>query len=395
MSMMTNSPFIYLDNSATTPLSPAAKGAMVAAMDCFGNPSSLHKAGQEAEALREHAREEILRGLGLRPRQKDGILVFTSCGTEATSLALFGTAHAKERREAERILTTDSEHPSVARAMEQLEKEGFEVIRIPTKAGVPDMDVLQASLDKKIFLASFMLVNNETGAIYPVGKMFRMVKQAYPDAITHCDAVQGFMKTPFTPATLGADLITLSAHKLHAPKGVGALYVASHLIKAKKIVPFLLGGGQEGGFRSGTENTVGIAAFGASVADLRARSEARRAHVSELYAYAEELLTRLPIRINQPKGEFLPYILNVTLPSIKSETMLHALSADGIYVSSGSACSSHSAHPSDSLLAFGLSPEEADCSLRISFSDGNTKEELDALYASLEKNLQRLVRIRR
>ena len=392
---MTSSPFIYLDNSATTPLSPAAKEAMISAMECFGNPSSLHKAGQDAERLMEQAREEVLRGLGLRPRQKDGILVFTSCGTEATSLALLGTAHAKERREARRILTTDSEHPSVEQVLLQLEKEDFEVVRIPTHAGVPDMEALQKALDQKIFLATFMLVNNETGARYPVEDMFRKIKQAYPNAITHCDAVQGFMKTPFTPMSLGADLITVSAHKLHAPKGVGALYISAPLIKGKRIVPFLRGGGQEGGFRSGTENIVGIAAFGASVADLRTRNEERRAHVQELYTYATQLLSQLPIRINRPAGQSIPYILNLTLSSIKSETMLHALSADGIFVSSGSACSSHSAHPSGTLLAFGLTPEEADCSLRISFSDMNTKEELDALYESLEKNIQRLVRIRR
>ena len=392
---MTSSPFIYFDNSATTPLSPVAKEAMISAMECFGNPSSLHKAGQDAERLMEQAREEVLRGLGLRPRQKDGILVFTSCGTEATSLALLGTAHAKERREAHRILTTDSEHPSVEQVLLQLEKEGFEVVRISTRAGVPDMEALQKALDQKIFLATFMLVNNETGARYPVEDMFRKIKQAYPDAITHCDAVQGFMKTPFTPMSLGADLITLSAHKLHAPKGVGALYISAPLIKGKRIVPFLRGGGQEGGFRSGTENIVGIAAFGASVTDLRLRNEERLTHVQELYTYAAQRLSRLPIRINRPAGQSIPYILNLTLPSIKSETMLHALSADGIFVSSGSACSSHSSHPSGTLLAFGLSPEEADCSLRISFSDRNTKAELDALYESLEKNIQRLVRIRR
>ncbi|MBQ9086372.1 MAG: cysteine desulfurase [Clostridia bacterium] len=392
---MTTNRSIYLDNSATTPLSSAAKEAMIAVLDHYGNPSSLHSAGQEAEAILEKAREEILRGLGLRPRQKDGILVFTSCGTEATSLALFGTAYAKERREANRILTTNSEHPSIARVLECLEKDGFEIIRIPTVGGIPDMEVLRASLDKKIFLATFMLVNNETGALYPVGEMFRTVKRVYPDAITHCDAVQGFMKVPFTPATLSADLVTVSAHKLHAPKGVGALYIAASLIKAKKIVPFLRGGGQEQGLRSGTENVPGIAAFGASVADLRTRKDERSVHVQELYRYAVEKLSPLPLRINQPKGSYLPYILNITLPSIKSETMLHALSADGIFVSSGSACSSHSAHPSDSLLAFGLTTEEADCSLRISLSDMNTKEELDALYLSLKKNLDTLVRIRR
>ncbi len=383
---------VYLDNSATTPLSPAAKQKILAVMDTYGNPSSLHRLGQEAERLMSEARESILRGLGLRPRQKEGELIFTSCGTEATSLALLGSANAKERRDATRILTTDSEHPSVSRVMDQLEKMGFEIVRIPTTGGVPDMAALEAALDQKIFLASFMLVNNETGAIYPVGEMFRTIKARYPDAITHCDAVQGFMKIPFTPSTLCADLITLSAHKLHAPKGVGALYISAPMLKAKKIVPFLYGGGQEKGFRSGTENVMGIAAFGAAVEDLRLHLTERTEHMKELRAYAEEKLASLDVRINRPEDAYAPHILNLTLPHIKSETMLHALSADGIYVSSGSACSSHSHHPSETLLAFGLTPHEADCSLRVSFSSYNEKEDVDVLCASLETALQRLVR---
>ncbi|MBO5938527.1 MAG: cysteine desulfurase [Clostridia bacterium] len=385
---------IYLDNSATTPLSEAAKEALRSAIECYGNPSSLHSAGQSAEKLLEAAREQVLLGLGLRPRQKDGVLVFTGSGTEATALALLGTAYAKKRRESNRILTTDSEHPSVSRVMDRLSENGFEVIRLSTKKGIIDQAELEKALEKPIFLASFMLVNNETGAIYPVGEMFRAIKAKYPDAITHCDAVQGFMKTPFTPGTLCADLITVSAHKLHAPKGVGALYIDAKLIKAKKIIPVLDGGGQEGGLRSGTENMLGIVAFGASVAELRQNKSEISAHVEALRAYADEKLSSLDLRINRVGGNALPYIINITLPDIKSETMLHALSADGIFVSSGSACSSHSHHPSESLVAFGLSPHEADCSLRISLSRYNTTEEIDALCASLQKNIARLVKIR-
>lgn len=385
---------IYLDNSATTPLSDAAKQAMIGALDCYGNPSSLHSVGQDAERLLTKAREQVLAGLGLRPRQKDGILVFTGSGTEATALALMGTAYAKKRREATRILTTDSEHPSVGRVMDRLAEDGFEIVRIPTKNGVPDKNALEKALEKPIFLASFMLVNNETGAIYPVGEMLRAVKAKYPNAITHCDAVQGFMKLPFTPATLSADLITVSAHKVHAPKGVGALYIDAKLIKAKKIVPVLTGGGQEGGLRSGTENTLGIVAFGAAVEELRTKKSEIAEHAKELRAYADEKLASLDLRINRPAEEALPYIINITLPDIKSETMLHALSADGIFVSSGSACSSHSNHPSESLIAFGLTPHEADCSLRISLSRYNTKSDIDALCASLKKNIEHLVKIR-
>ena len=385
---------IYLDNSATTPLSDAAKRAITDTMECYGNPSSLHRVGQDAERCLQTAREQVLAGLGLRPRQKDGMLIFTGSGTEATALALLGTAYAKKRREAKRILTTDSEHPSVARVLDRLAEDGFEIVRLSTKHGMLARTELEKALEKPIFLASMMLVNNETGAIYPVGEFFRAIKAKYPNAITHCDAVQGFMKLPFSPQSLSADLITVSAHKLHAPKGVGALYIDAGLIKAKKIVPVLTGGGQEGGLRSGTENLLGIAAFGASVEELRQNKTEISEHVKALRAYADSRLSPLELRINLPNGEYLPYIINITLPNIKSETMLHALSADGIFVSSGSACSSHSGHPSESLLAFGLTAHEADCSLRISLSRYNTADEIDALCASLEKNIQRLVKIR-
>ena len=383
---------IYLDNSATTPLCDAARGAMLSAMEHYGNPSSLHTMGQEAEKLVSRAREQIASALGVRRGQ--GTVIFTSCGTEATSLAIFGAAYAKTRRDATRILTTDSEHPATQRALEVLEKDGFEIVKIPTVGGVLDVDALKASLDKKIFMASFMLVNNETGALYGVAEAFRLIKRRYPDTLTHCDAIQGFMRVPFTPTSLGADLISVSGHKIHAPKGVGALYVGADVLKAKKIVPFLRGGGQESGMRSGTENVLGIVAFGAAAADMAARKEAISAHLSELYCYAADSLGALGVRLNVPHGTRVDHIINITLPSIKSETMLHHLSADGVFVSSGSACSSHASTPSGSLIAFGLSPREADCSLRISLSDYNTTEDIDALCNSLSAGLSRLVKIK-
>lgn len=383
---------VYLDNSATTPLSTAARTALTDAMEHFGNPSSLHTLGQSAEKLVREARDSIAEALGVRRGQ--GTVIFTSCGTEATSLALFGTAYAKQRREATRILTTDSEHPATHKALEELERDGFEVVKISTRGGVLNRDELEAALDKRIFMASFMLVNNETGALYSVGEAFSAIKRRYPDAITHCDAIQGFMRVRFTPQTLKADLISVSGHKIHAPKGVGALYVSNELIKAKKIVPFLRGGGQEGGMRSGTENVMGISAFGASAKDMAARRAQIEAHLKELYGYVCESLENTDIRINVPEGARVDHIINITLPSIKSETMLHHLSADGVYVSSGSACSSHSNTPSGSLIAFGLTPKQADCSLRISLSEYNTREDIDALCVSLRAGLDRLVRIK-
>lgn len=384
---------IYLDNSATTKLSDAAKKKINETLDIYGNPSSLHSMGQSAENVIKESREIILAALGVRAR--DGELIFTSCGTEATALALIGSAHAKERKDALRILTSDSEHPSVYKNLEKLSKEGFEMIKIPTKGGLLDIDALNNALDKKIFLASFMLVNNETGAIYNVAEAFAKIKAKYPEAITHCDAVQGFMKIPFTPTSLKADLITVSGHKLHALKGVGALYISADMIKKKKTVPFLLGGGQESGWRSGTENTVGIASFGAAVSDINSRAPQIREHFKELYTYASEKIAALGIRINRPQGEYAYHIINITLPNIKSETALHFLSADGVFVSSGSACSAHSKMPSGTLISFGLTPSEADCSLRVSFSEYNTKEDIDALCDSLKSAIDRLVRIKR
>jgi cysteine desulfurase len=383
---------IYLDNSATTPLSDAVKQKIAQMLDVYGNPSSLHSMGQKAESELKAARESVLSALGVRARE--GEFIFTSSGTEATALALFGCAHAKERRDATRILITDSEHSSVKNSAEQLAREGFEIVKIPTARGVLDLDALRASLDKKIFLASFMLVNNETGARYDIESAFSMIKQKYPEAITHCDAVQGFMKVAFPPSSLHADLISVSGHKLHAPKGVGGLYISADMLKKKKISPYIFGGGQEKGLRSGTENTIGIAAFGASVEDIKKRRAQNAAHLEELYVYATEKLSALDLKINRPDGARVSHIINITLPNIKSETMLHFLSADGIFVSSGSACSSHSKNPSGALIAFGLTPAQADCSLRISFSEYSTKEDVDLLCASLSAALSRLVRIK-
>jgi len=393
--MMTEKKEIYLDNSATTPLSPAALATLTKTAPIYGNPSSLHTIGQQAEVVLKKAREQILLALGVRPRQGDSF-VFTSCGTEATSLAILGTAYAKKRRDALRILTTDSEHPSVLRVMELLEEDGFEVIRLSTKGGALNLKELDEILaeNKKILLASIMLVNNETGARYEVEDAFGRIKRKFPEAVTHCDAVQGFLKVPFTPASLHADLITVSGHKVHAPKGVGGLYISADMIKKKKIRPFLYGGGQESGMRSGTENLLGIASFGAAVEDIRSRRGDIETHLCDLYTYAVEGLSNLDLRINTPLGMHVSHILNLTLPNIKSETALHFLSGEGIYVSSGSACSSHSHHPSATLLAFGLSPKEADCSLRVSFSEYNTREDIDALVSALSSALERLVRIR-
>ncbi len=391
---MATSNSVYFDNSATTPLSPAAKARITELLDTFGNPSSLHAEGRTAAAILQSAREQVAGALGLRS-VAPGELVFTSCGSEADSLALFGTTHAKARRTGNKIITTDSEHPAVENVMRALEGQGWRVVRISTRGGVLDMQELSEELDDETFLVSLMAVNNEAGAQYDLRSAFALAKARNPAVITHTDAVQGFLKCPLTPAAIGADLISLSGHKVHAPKGVGALYISPALLRAKKIVPFLLGGGQEAGMRSGTENLLGIAAFGAAVADALPRREQSVAHMHALRERAEEGLRTLGVDVKVPLGARAPHIVNLTLPDIKSETMLHFLDARGIRVSAGSACSSHGKSPSRSLLAFGVTPRQADCSLRLSFSEYNTEAEVDTFLEALGEGLRTLIRIRR
>ena len=386
---------IYLDNSATTALSDAAKVKITEAIEIFGNPSSLHPAGQAARKLVEDARREIASTLGLRGTITPGQIIFTSCGSEADNLAILGAAYAKERRCGGRIITTDSEHPGVESAMLALEKDGFEVIRIPTRSGELDWNAYENALNARTFLVSMMMVNNETGAMYDLKRAFALAKAQNPDIVTHTDAVQGYLKCRFTPEAMKADLVTVSGHKIHAPKGVGALYVSAASLKRRDIVPTLLGGGQEGGFRSGTENVLGIAAFGAAAKDGFANLNKHLPHLLQLRNYAEEKLSALPVKFHIPTGARAPHILSLSLPDIKSETMVHALSQSGICVSGGSACSTHSKKLSRALLAFGATEAETECALRISFSHYNTTEDVDALVEALAVNVERLVKIHR
>ena len=391
---------IYLDNSATTPLCEQARATVMEMLDCYGNPSSLHQAGLLAARALEMARSRVAAALGLRGAPVPGMgvpgyIVFTASGSEADALALLGTTRTKARRTANKIITTDSEHPAVEAVMQQLESEGWEIVRISTRGGVLDMAQLDAALDEKVFLISMMMVNNETGALYDLKSAFSLAKQRNPQVITHTDAVQGFMKCRFTPASIGADLVSISGHKIHAPKGVGALYINPALVKAKAIVPVQLGGGQEAGLRSGTENTVGIAAFGAACEALSGRMERDIAHMRALRERTIAGMEALGIVVKQPAGATAPHIVNITLPAIKSETMLHFLSARGVCVSAGSACAAHGKKSSRALAAFGATPAEADSSLRVSLSPFTTDSDIDALCDALGAGLKTLVRMRR
>ena len=385
---------IYLDNSATTPICEEAKSLMIEAMECFGNPSSLHKKGFDSSKMISDARNKVLTSLFVRNGKAEN-LIFTSSGTEADNLALMGVAYAKTRR-ANRIITTDSEHSAIENTLKCLENDGFEIIRLSTKNGVIDINEFKAAMNKNTLLVSIMHVNNETGAVYNIKECFKLAKQVNPDVVTHTDAVQSYMKVKVSPSELNADLVTVSAHKIHGPKGIGALYVGTDVIKKKQLKPIIYGGGQEFGFRSGTENLLGIVGFGGAAERGFKNLSKDITKMRELRSYALEKLSVLNVSVNSSAGDCAPHIINITLPSIKSETMLHHLSAKGIFVSSGSACSSNSAtkRVSRTLRGFGLSDFEADCSMRISFSPYNTKEDIDELVTYLSEGIEKLVKIK-
>lgn len=388
----------YFDNSATTKPSAVAMAALVNAAEAWGNPSSVHSHGQRAAAVLKDSRSKLSKALGLQRFSKDMIL-FTSCGTESNNIAILGCARSKKRTPNGQgllgtIIITAGEHPSIDNPATLLEKEGYAVVRIPTAGGEIDMDALNNALDTApapVIFASFMLVNNETGAIYDVKRAASLVKMKYPDATVHCDAVQGFMKLRFTPATLGVDALTVSAHKIHAPRGAAALFISAETVKRKNIVPVMPGGGQESGFRSGTENLLSIAAFAAAAEEGAANFDENTARVKALRAYLEDQLAeKCPeLRYNKP-ANCLPNICSVILPSIKSETMLNYLSGRGVYVSAGSACSAYSKKKSGALEAFGTTAADADSTLRISLSYTNTEEDIDALVEGLAEGIKGL-----
>ena len=391
-----NERIIYLDNSATTPISEEALLAYIeASRTYFGNPSSLHTAGADAERAIKSSKDTLLSSLSA----KGFSAVFTASGTEANNLAILGRALSKERyRRGAKIITTEGEHASVNAPLDELLKMGFKVAKIPTKDGKIDEETLRAEMTPDTVLVTMMMVNNETGALYDLKRVSDIMRTKAPEAVLHADATQSFMKIPFTVKSIGADMITVSSHKIHGPKGVGALLISDKLIKSKGISPVILGGGQEGGLRSGTENVPAIIAFQKAVElELSALSDNEK-KLRSLRDYLIEKLTRTPalseIGIINPKSS-APHILNVTLPKIKSETMLHFLSAEGIFVSSGSACSSNGSHkPSSALISYGKTESEADSSIRISFSHNNEPGDVDALCEALARALLRLARIR-
>lgn len=374
---------IYLDNAATTKVCKNSQEAALFAMEkAFGNPSSLHGLGIEAEKLIDFSKIQIANSLGCDVNE----ILFTSGATESNNMAILGLAanYGKRKR---RVVTTAVEHPSVAEPFEKLRSMGFEVVVItPDRSGEITSDMLIDAVDENTCLISAMAVNNETGYILPIAKAFKEIKRYYPDCYTHCDAVQAFMKMPIKVKNLSADVISFSGHKIYAPKGVGGLYIK----KGVRVAPLLVGGGQQKNLRSGTESVPMIYALGKAVEWLSPTVEERFEKIKALNSYAKEkLLTVDELTVNS-KENSSPYILSISLPHFKSETLLHYLEQSDIYVSSGSACSR--GKKSSVLSAFGLSDKLTDSTLRISFSYDNTTDDIDALVKELEKATKTLTR---
>lgn len=383
---------IYLDNSATTRLAPEVGEAMLEIWREVGNPSSLHAAGQNAKKRLEGARSSLISSAGLR--SSDWYAVFCASGSEANNLAILGTAHDKRHLDSRRVLITDSEHASVANTANALAERGFEIVTIPTRGGRLDLEVLERQARLGVCLASFMLVNNETGAIYDLARAAQIVKSCAPTALVHCDAVQGFMRIEL-PDVKNIDLISASAHKIHGPGGVGVLFLRRELLKKRALCPVIFGGGQEDGLRSGTENLAGAVGFAKAAELLRPEMDGNLAHLCKLSGYAIEKVLAAGASVNLPENR-APHILSITLPRIKSQTMLNLLSAGGVCVSSGSACSSNAKnrHVSSALISFGLTEAEADCTIRVSLCKHNTCADIDRFAELLAGGINRLVRIR-
>ncbi len=357
---------IYLDNAATTQPSKAAADAMIKAAERFGNPSSLHGLGLEAEKLVENSRKIIADMLGVESRN----ILFTSGGTEANNTAVFGAARAKIKT-GKKLITTRIEHPSVMEAFKRLEREdGFSVEYLGVDSeGIVDLDMLSNVIDDETTLVSVMHVNNETGVIQPIEKIKEIINEKAPRALLHSDCVQSFGKIDVKPKKMGADMVVVSSHKIHGFKGTGALYVSD----MRMIRPLLYGGEQQGEMRPGTENVGGILAFGAAAEECITGG----AYLKELRNIMKERLALIPdIKINGSDERNSGSVLNVSFPGIKAEILLHSIEARGVYVSTGSACSSHKPQPSHVLSAMGRGKKEIEGAIRISFDRLTTTEEV-------------------
>lgn len=366
---------IYLDNSATTKPCQEAVEAMTNALTTqWANPSALYSFGINAAHALRNARSKVAAALGAEPDR----VFFTSGGTEADNWALLGSAKRFGKKN-KHIVSTAIEHPAVLNVLKELESQGYCVTYLqPNSNGQITPDALKAALKEDTFLVSVMMVNNETGAVMPIAQMAKLVHKRCPDAIFHTDAVQGFLKVPFQAKTLGVDLISVSSHKIHGPKGAGALYIAPRL---KSFPPLLIGGGQEGGFRSGTEATPAIAGFAAACEAVSATLKEDIAKEQSLLQFAIAELCKLDgVVINgEPQA---PHILSLAIPGVPTQNSINILQDAGICVSAGSACAK--GHRSHVLTAMNIKPEVIDSAFRVSLSRETTKEDIDALIAGIQ-----------
>ena len=373
---------IYLDNAATTRVCPeAAEAALKTMTEDFGNPSSTHGPGRRARDLLKSARETVAASLGARPEE----IFFTAGGTEGDNWAIRSGAR-KMRHRGRHIISSAGEHDAVLKTLAYMEAQGWEVTRLaPGPEGAVSPEAVLAALREDTVLVSLMLVNNETGAVTDIPAVSRGLKAAGSKALLHTDAVQGFMKVPFTARSLGADMITLSGHKIHAPKGVGALYVRAGL----NLPPLLLGGGQESGKRSGTENLPGIRAFQAAITAAQRDRDARSRMAALRQRAADTLTAAVPELVIVGGGA--PHILNLSLPGYKSEVLLNYLDAVGVCVSKGSACKKGAR--SHVLEAMGLPNPVIDGSIRVSLCRFTTEEDIDGFCRALLEARSRLLTV--
>ena len=363
----------YLDNSATTKVCPeAAEAALRAMTDIYGNPSSTHTLGREAKKLLDASRKQVADALACTPKE----IVFTSCGSESDNWAILGGAEAGKRR-GKHIISSAVEHDAVRKSLDELEARGFEVTRLkPDRTGAIPVEAVREALRPDTILVTLMLVNNETGAVTDLAGVSRAIKEVGSPALLHCDAVQAFLKLPFTAKSLGAELISVSGHKIHAPKGVGALYIRNGL----RLKPYILGGGQEEGRRAGTEAMPQIAAFGAACAIGRANLAENAARMA---GYKREIVSRLSEAIPELRHveTAAPHILSISLPGWRSEVLMNFLEAREVYVSKSSACKKGAR--SHVLEAIGLDAKTIDGAIRIGLSRYTTQEDVDALCQGL------------
>jgi len=378
---------VYLDNSATTKCFKDVAELMTKIMcEDYGNPSSMHNKGMQAEIYIRNAKDIIARNLKVNEKE----ILFTSGGTESDNIALIGSAMANYRA-GRHLITTKIEHPAILQTMKYLEEQGFEVTYLPVdKYGIIRLEDLEKAITKDTILVSIMHTNNEIGALQPIEEAGRLIKQINPKIIFHVDAVQGFGKFRIHPKKMNIDLLSVSGHKIHGPKGVGFLYINEKI----KIKPIIYGGGQQKGMRSGTENVPGVAGLAKAVEMIYADLDE---NIEKLHGLKEHFIAgieQIPeIKINGLTGrESAPHIVSVSIRGIRSEVMLHALEEKGIYISAGSACASNKPQTSDTLKAIGVEKELLDSTIRFSFSEFTTQEEIDYTLQAMNEIIPMLRR---